>query len=169
MLRIKMFGVALVLGLAGAVYAAGRAQDAAHQNHAAHGADKAAACCQAKHRKEGEQAAASCDKDVADCCKGHSDAATKGGESCCKEGAECCAGGGAACCKGHKEGGAVSVVKTGAGEPAASCCKDGAACCKDGADCCKAHPEAGAQTASADKKDAACECCGDSCPMHAGR
>lgn len=158
MLRIKFFAVAVVLGLAGVVYAAAHAQDATHHNHDAHGAGKAASCCRGKHQKGGEQAAAmSCDKDGAGCCGGHhSDAAGKDGKGCC-------AGEGGGCCAAHKkEGAAAEAVKTSAGEQAASCCADGASCCK-------AHGKDGAQTASADKKGAGCDCCGTSCAAHAGR
>jgi hypothetical protein len=172
MFRIKLFAMALVVGLAGAVYAAGNIQDAAHQHHGAQSADKPA-CCQAGHQKdaqkaaqkEGEQAAMSCDKDG--CCKGHKadakDASAKA------EGASCC-GDGAACCKGHQKAGAeAAVVRTSADAEAASCCGAGASCCKDGADCCKGHKAEG-QTASADKKhEGGCECCGASCERHAGR
>lgn len=110
----------------------------------------------------------SCDKDGAGCCKGHktegSQAAAKTeGESCCP--GDCCKDGG--CCAGHEKEGAA-VVKTSADDKAASCCAEGAECCKDGAGCCKAHKAAG-QTASAEGKQAGCECCGTSCPMHAGR
>ena len=165
MLRIKFFAAALVLSLAGAVFAAGRMQQTGTQEHSARGADKPAACCQAKHKKEGRQAAAmSCDKDGAGCCKGHkADAAQatarRDGEGCCKDGAACCAG-------HKKEEAGAAVVKTGAGEPAESCC--GGDCCKDGAACCKARHKAEGQTASADKPGG-CDCCGTSCPMHSGR
>jgi hypothetical protein len=140
MLRMKFFAMALVLGLAGAVYAAGRIQDATQHQHPADAAGKAPACCQAKHgkaeRKEGQTAEAmSCDKDGAGCCEGHhadakQTAARPDGESCC----------------------------------------DGGSCCKEGADCCKAHKAHGAQAASADvKKEGGCACCATSCPTHAGR
>ena len=176
MLRIKLFAIILVVGLAGVVYAAGNMQTAAHQNHGAQSADKAPACCQKKDAgKDGQTAAMSCDKDGGcckdGCCHGHkADAkqasAKSEGESCCAGGG-CCKGGDASCCKGHKKAGAeAAVVKTSAG--AESCCAAGAACCKEaGADCCQAH-KAAAQNAG-QKHAGCCACCGDSCETHTGR
>lgn len=168
MLRIKFFAVALVLGLTGAVYAAGRTQDASAQDHSAHAAGKTPACCQAKHgkaeQKEGQPAASmSCDHQGGSCCKGH---AAHAGQSA--EGEDCCAGG--SCCAGHekKAGAAAAVVKTSAGqEEAKSCCAGGGSCCKEGAECCKGHAAA-AQTAG-EKREGCCACCADSCPTHAWR
>jgi len=178
MFRTKLSAVALVLALAGAVYAAGRTQDAAHQNHSAHAAGHKAACCQAKHKQDGQKAdAMSCDREGG-CCHAHKadakqTAATQDGESCCAGGG--CCGGSGGCCAGHKkEGAQAAVVKTSAeqtsaGQQAASCC-DGGSCCKEGADCCKGQHQAAAQTATADHKhEGCCACCADSCPVDAGR
>jgi hypothetical protein len=161
MLRIKLFAMTLVVGLAGVVYAAGNMQTGSHHNHGAQSADKAPACCQKKDaQKDGQTAAVSCDKDG--CCRAHkADAKEAQGESCCD---------GGACCKGHhqKAGAETAVVKTSADAGAADCCAGGS-CCKAGADCCKGHKAEG-QTAAADRKhEGGCDCCGDSCATHAGR
>lgn len=163
MLRIKFFTMTVVLGLAGAVYAAGRMQDAAHQNHAAQRSAGAAACCQAKPGKEGRKAAPmSCDKDGAGCCEGHradaagQTAAGREGESCCA-GGDCCKGGG--CCKGHKkEGAEAEAVKVSDARPAESCCAEGAECCKSRR-----------ETAGEKHEGGGCACCGTSCAVDAGR
>lgn len=114
--RIKLFAVALVLGLTGVVYAAGGG--ASQDGKSCHMAEAGASCC---------ASGASC-CDGGSCCKAdhHKRAAgsNKEGESCCEGGASCCKPG-AACCAAHKTAG-----KKGAKAAVAQ---------KDGEGCCAAH------------------------------
>jgi hypothetical protein len=148
MQRAKFFAAAVILALAGAVYAGGNTQETASQAQAAK-----ASCCAAKqgeHQGDAHHAhaAMSCDKD---------------GKGCCGAGS-CCAGG--SCEKAQK--GAATAVKTGADAEGGSCCASGAACCEGDKGCCGGAHKAGAHatnTAPASMKEGegCCAGCGSGC------
>jgi hypothetical protein len=167
MRSIKIIAFALVLGLTGAVYAAGLTQDATH-THAT--ATAKPDCCKMHMAGDKKSAAAqeTCDmKDggccKADCCKAHAEksqanAHMKSQASTHAAGCDCCSGG---CCQMHKEHASAAKVaaNSGVNTPADSCAS--ADCCKDCA-CCKAH-HAAASAATTDK-GAHQDCCA-SCRM----
>jgi hypothetical protein len=159
MRSIKFFVGALVLGLTGAVYAAGSTQDATH-THAT--ATENPGCCKmhmAGDKKSGASPQETCDmKDSgcckADCCKAHAQKlqanahAKSQAHNATAEGCACCSGGS---CQMHKEQAtAAQVAADSKGSANAGCCAS-ADCCQDSA-CCKAH-HAAAPEATADKGD----------------
>lgn len=108
MRKIKLLAIALVLALAGFVYALGQAQDSKN----ACSMDKKSCCtecCQAKDS----------------CCKAGMKQAHKAKAGCCASSGECCKGEGS-CCQMGKDG----KMKEGACDMT----KDGTSCC--GKDCC---------------------------------
>jgi hypothetical protein len=120
MRKIKLLAVALMLSLAGVVYAAGNAQDTGKSA----GTDSKAGCC------------ATCCKSEDSCCKSHKMGNQKAGQSsqenkdkacasceCCKDGKTCCKNGQA----GKESACAMSKETSG-------CCASGAAACGDS--CC---------------------------------
>ncbi|MDT7543483.1 MAG: hypothetical protein QOE33_3387 [Acidobacteriota bacterium] len=142
MRSIKIIAFALVLGLTGAVYAAGLTQDATH-THATAKPD----CCKMHMAGDKKSAAAAhdtCDMKDGGCCKAH---AEKSQANAHAAGCDCCSGG---CCQMHKEHASTAKVAANSGgdTPADSCAS--ADCCKDCA-CCKAH-HAAASEATADKE-----------------
>ena len=154
MRTIKLLVVALFVALAGAAYAAGGAQEAAHTKHAAK-----SGCCKA-HKQDAKQGAHSCDmKSGKGCCSGGSCCTpqkSEGAQDAKKEAAGC------GCCEGHKAGGvqAATAKQTSGAEAKAGCC--GGDCCKD---CCK-----GAETKSAAAKDGeGHSCCGSCCKAQLAR
>jgi hypothetical protein len=168
MRSIKLTAFALVLGLTGAVYAAGLTQDATHTNATATTTAKPD-CCKmhmAGDKKSAAAAQETCNmKDggccKADCCKAH---AEKSQANAHAAGCDCCSGG---CCQMHKEHASAAKVaaNSGVNTPADSCAS--ADCCKDCA-CCKAH-HAAASAATTDK-GAHQDCCASCRKAHdAGR
>jgi hypothetical protein len=130
MRNIKTLIFALILGLAGMVYAGGAIPFPAR----AEGQEKAASCCTKcsdsccmKAQKAGDAKAAhkSCDMSKAGegCCSVKAD--------CCKPGAECCKAN-ESCCK-HNHASADKQSKT----QACDMQKDGKGCCGTACDCCK--------------------------------
>ena len=115
--RIKLLAVALMLLLAGVVYAAGNAQNTVGTSC---GMDNKAACC------------ADCCKDEKSCCKshqmGHPQKAGQAGQENKETGCANCE-----CCKGEKS--CCKADKTGKAD---ACCmsKEGAGCCASDAGCC---------------------------------
>ena len=126
MRKIKLIAIALVMALAGFVYAFAQAQNKREACSMDKGACCAAECCKAENSccKEG----AACCKDGAACCKAEGKKAAhkteKGHASCA-----CCEGENS-CCKADKSG------KMQMKEGACDMSKDGAACCDSG--CCGA-------------------------------
>ena len=169
MRTIKLLVVALFVALAGAAYAAGGAQEAAHTSHAAK-----AGCCKA-HKQDAKRASHSCDMKAGkgccsggSCCAAHQSegarAANAAAQGTKKEGA--CRG----CCEGHKAGGAqaATATQTGGSDAKAGCC--GGECCKD---CCKSH-KGGAETkpaaaAKGGESHSCCASCGSCCKAQVAR
>jgi hypothetical protein len=159
MRSIKIIAFALVLGLTGAVYAAGLTQDATH-THAT--ASEKPDCCK-MHTAGDKKSAAATAHDTcnmkdggcckADCCKAH---AEKSRANAHAEGCACCSGG---CCQMHKEHAtAAKVAADSKGTADADCCAS-ADCCKDYA-CCKAHhANAPATTADRGEHQGCCASC----------
>ena len=113
MKRIKILACAMMLSMAGAIYAAGYVQD---------GSQAKMSCC----------GVAACCTDGAECCKAKADGSHA---DCCKADAESCAARMAEgdCCKAHQGD------KHAAGEAACDMSKkDGKTGCCDGGSCCKA-------------------------------
>ncbi|MFL6210154.1 MAG: hypothetical protein ACJ74W_14965 [Pyrinomonadaceae bacterium] len=125
--KVKTLALTLMLGLAGAVYAAGgNGQSAPQSCHM----DMAGASCCAKD-------AHCCDGGA--CCKAdksahHATAQTGDeGASCCQSGCSCCAA--------HKAGDKQTAQQAGmTHKDGESCCVSGASCCNGGS-CCTAHKQ----------------------------
>jgi hypothetical protein len=131
MRTIKLIIIALILGLAGIVYAAGAKPSPAQ----ADGKEKAASCCDSccmKEQKSGDAKAAhkSCDMQKEGCCNAKADCCQAKAD-CCKPGAECCKAGESCCAQketSHKAQGKAQ---------ACDMQKDGKACCGASCECCK--------------------------------
>lgn len=132
MRTFKLTVVALFVALAGAAYAAGGAQEAAHASHAAK-----AGCCKA-HKQDAKQASHSCDMKDGECCRSgdscraahksegaQAATATRTGAADAK--AVCCD---AECCKPHEGGAETQSAATKHGGEGHSCCASCGSCCQ---------------------------------------
>ena len=137
MSTIKPLIIALILGLAGMVYAGGVnpfPAQADRQEKAASCCTKCSDSCCMKAQKAGDAKTAhkSCDMSKAGegCCRVKADCC-KPGAKCCKAGAECCKASESCCTHNH-----MSTDK----QSKAQVCdmqKDGKGCCGTACDCCK--------------------------------
>jgi hypothetical protein len=151
MRSLKLTAIALLLGVAGAVYAAGPKSTPAQT-----ASDANASCCK-MHKQGGTQTAA----EHQACC------AHKDGATCC-----CCAAGSCSTKlkKVHAARAAAHTVENAAAQTSANATAH-AACCADGADCCancaccqaqhahKSTTNADTRGAKAEGTHAGCACC----------
>ena len=137
MRRIKTLAMVLMLGLAGAVYAAGGMQTPTQSPDAK---KEHAGCCDMHKQGDGQKAAHACQM--------KKDGAAAG---CCVSGAACCEGKGSACCAQHKQGAHAGHEQTAAAGSSAMKHEGAAGCCAACEHCSKKEKAEGAwSTAGAD-------------------